>query len=151
MANYRLSQYVCAWPWANLAINGLASSRRQAILIRASKGTIIRKMTEAAFAKEIENLYADTYRARPTSNPVLLATAFTSEAIINLLRLLRLSLLFFVSLALLQTQSRHVSWRRGTIWSALVRAIYVASLWTSMIVYRLFLHPLRKSPNPLEC
>lgn len=53
---------------------------------RASKGTIIRKLTEVAFAKEIGDLYAGIYRTRPESNLVLLAIAFTSEAITNMLR-----------------------------------------------------------------
>ncbi|KAL8793203.1 MAG: hypothetical protein Q9195_004233 [Heterodermia aff. obscurata] len=85
------------WPTiesANLLVPGHGRITRSMVLlapagkpfIRASKGTIIRKLTETAFQKEIEDLYAGTYQTRSTSNPVLLATAFTSEAIMNLVR-----------------------------------------------------------------
>lgn len=54
--------------------------------MRAAKGTIIRKLTEAAYADEIEELYAGIHQNKPTANSTLLATAFTAEAIISLLR-----------------------------------------------------------------
>ena len=92
------------WPTvesANMLVPGHGRISRSMILlaqagkpfIRASKGTVIRKLTETAFAKEIEDLYAGTDRTMPTSSPVLLATAFTSEAIINLLRSILLPLI----------------------------------------------------------
>lgn len=54
--------------------------------VRAGKGTIVRKLTEKAYAEEIESLYASGTQQLPIRAPSLVATAFTPDAVENLIR-----------------------------------------------------------------
>ena len=54
--------------------------------IRAGKGTIVRKLTENAYADDIEELYSGRHQRLPIKASPLVATAFSSEAIDNLIR-----------------------------------------------------------------
>ena len=54
--------------------------------IRAGKGTIVRKLTETAYAGEIEKLYVGRHQQHSTEPPALLATVFTLEATNKLIR-----------------------------------------------------------------
>ena len=54
--------------------------------IRAGKGTIVRKLTENAYADDIEELYSSRHQRLPIKASPLVATAFSSEAIDNLIR-----------------------------------------------------------------
>ena len=85
------------WPaidFANNSMPGHGRVTRQMILlakkdkpfVRAGKGTIVRKLTEKAYAEEIDNLYASRTQQLPTRAPSLVATAFTPGAVKNLIR-----------------------------------------------------------------
>nr|ARJ54151.1 nonribosomal peptide synthetase [Ramalina conduplicans] len=85
------------WPAiesANKSMPGHGRVTRQMILlakkdkpfVRAGKGTIVRKLTEKAYAEEIGSLYASKSQQVPTRAPSLVATAFTSDAVENLIR-----------------------------------------------------------------
>ena len=54
--------------------------------VRAGKGTVIRQLTSALYAKEIEELYARKSDASSRRRPTLKATAFTGVAVKDLLR-----------------------------------------------------------------
>ena len=54
--------------------------------IRAGKGTVVRKLTEKAYADEIRDLYAETQQKSSIKRSPLVATAFTLEAINQLIR-----------------------------------------------------------------
>lgn len=54
--------------------------------IRAGKGTVIRKLTESAYADEIEGLYSDGHQRLSMKVPSLIATAFSIDAIDQLIR-----------------------------------------------------------------
>ena len=55
-------------------------------LVRAGKGTVVRKLSENAYTKEIEDLYAGQNPQVPMKPSPLVATAFSSEAVDNLIR-----------------------------------------------------------------
>lgn len=84
------------WPTiesANTKMPGYGRVTRQMILlarndkpfVRAGKGTIVRKLTEKAYAEEIENLYTSRTQL-PIRAPSLMATAFTPDAVENMIR-----------------------------------------------------------------
>ena len=54
--------------------------------VRAGKGTVVRKLTENAYAEEIEHLYSGRYPQLLTKPSPLVATAFSSDATENLIR-----------------------------------------------------------------
>lgn len=54
--------------------------------VRAGKGTIVRKLTETAYAEEIAGLYANTIQHHSGKPASLTATAFRSDAINSLIR-----------------------------------------------------------------
>ncbi|MDI1492470.1 MAG: putative secondary metabolism biosynthetic enzyme [Ramalina farinacea] len=85
------------WPAiesANKNMPGHGRVTRQMILlakedkpfVRAGKGTIVRKLTEKAYAEEVESLYASRTHQLPIRAPSLVATAFTPDAVENLIR-----------------------------------------------------------------
>ena len=55
-------------------------------LVRAGKGTVVRKATESAFATEIEQLYANRQQPPLTKPSPLIATRFSPDAITHLIR-----------------------------------------------------------------
>ncbi|KAL8720788.1 MAG: hypothetical protein Q9181_007848 [Wetmoreana brouardii] len=54
--------------------------------VRAGKGTVVRKLTEAAYAEEITDLYAEGQKHGIVGPPTLTATVFASAAIKDLIR-----------------------------------------------------------------
>ncbi|KAL8702786.1 MAG: hypothetical protein Q9201_004041 [Fulgogasparrea decipioides] len=54
--------------------------------VRAGKGTVIRKLTEAAYADEITDLYAEAQKHETVGPPTLTATIFAPAAIKDLIR-----------------------------------------------------------------
>lgn len=85
------------WPAvdsANANMPGHARIARSMILlakvekpfVRAGKGTIVRKLTESAYADEIEGLYSNRHQRLSMKPPSLIATAFSIDAIDKLVR-----------------------------------------------------------------
>ncbi|KAL8868363.1 MAG: hypothetical protein Q9174_005040 [Haloplaca sp. 1 TL-2023] len=61
--------------------------------IRAGKGTIVRKLTEAAYADAIDHLYSKTAESAPIPRSVLLPTPFTRGATSHLIQTIMLDIL----------------------------------------------------------
>ena len=85
------------WPVvksANMNVPGHGRIMRSMILlakedkpfIRAGKGTVVRKLTENAYADEIGELYSRKYQLSPTKPSPLVATSFSSDTIDKLIR-----------------------------------------------------------------
>ena len=63
--------------------------------------------------------------------------------------LLRFYLLSYATITLYEVYMRHLGWRLGFASSSMICGVYALCLWGSMIVYRLFFHPLRDFPGPV--
>lgn len=85
------------WPAvesANVTMPGHGRIVRSMILLakddkpfnRAGKGTVVRKLTEKAYANEIEELYSSSSQRSTTKISPLVATAFSSDALDKLIR-----------------------------------------------------------------
>ena len=61
--------------------------------IRAGKGTIVRKLTEAAYADAIDHVYSKTAELTSIPRSVLLPTAFTRDATTHLIQSIMLDIL----------------------------------------------------------
>ena len=61
-------------------------AKKEKPFIRAGKGTVVRKLTESAYAEEIEGLYSDRHQRLSMKPPSLIATAFSIDAIDQLIR-----------------------------------------------------------------